>query len=349
MSLDAHVVLTLGSLELDASIQVRTGETVGILGPNGAGKTTLLRALAGLAPIARGRVVLDDTVLDDGAHAFVPTEQRAIGVVFQDYLLFPYLSALDNVAFGLRCHGLGRRAARARARQWLSTVGLADHATDRPGALSGGQAQRVALARALASAPRMLLLDEPLAALDRSTRADLRRRLRTHLGSFDGVRLLVTHDPLEAATLTDRIVILEDGRVTQTGTFAEIAARPRSRYAAELVGVNLLAGTARGTRLALGSGAEVVVPSGAAGPALAVIHPHSVVVHRAQPTSSARNAWPGTVESIDLDGDRARVRIVGAVTLVAEITGAARADLELEPGVTVWTSVKATDITVFAQ
>ncbi len=177
----------------------------------------------------------------------------------------------------------------------------------------------------------------------------MQRELRTHLGSFDGVRLLVTHDPLEAAALADRLVILEEGRVTQTGTFAEIAARPRSRYAADLVGVNLLAGTARGNRLVLDSGAEVVVPAGTTGRALAVIHPHSVVMHRAQPASSARNAWAGTVESIDLAGDRARVRIVGPVTLVAEITGAARDDLGLEPGVAVWASVKATDIAVSGQ
>ena len=349
MSLDARVTVRLGALDLDATVRVAPGETVAILGPNGAGKTTFLRALAGLSPLDAGRIELDGTILDDAGRVFVTPERRSIGVVFQDYLLFPHLSAVENVAFGLRSRGMARTAARLRARRFLETVGLGDHADSRPAELSGGQAQRVALARALATDPRLLLLDEPLAALDRSARTEVQRELRSHLRSFDGVRLLVTHDPLEAAALADHLVILEDGRITQTGTFAAIASRPRSRYGAELVGVNLLSGTAHGDGLTLASGAELVVPDGIAGPALAVIHPHSVALHLQRPAGSARNAWPGVVDTVDLAGDRARVRISGPVTLVAEITAAARADLAVEPGTAVWASVKATDITVFPE
>ncbi|HVN85031.1 MAG TPA: ATP-binding cassette domain-containing protein, partial [Candidatus Binatia bacterium] len=182
MSLAASVRVVLGMLDLRVNVQVGDGEVVAVLGPNGAGKTTLLRALAGLLPLDEGRVVLGDVILEDvAARTFVPPERRPIGVVFQDYLLFPHLSALDNVAFGLRCGGLGRSEARRRAFEWLERVGLAQQSALKPAALSGGQAQRVALARALAVGPRLLLLDEPLSALDIRTRADLRRDLRRHL------------------------------------------------------------------------------------------------------------------------------------------------------------------------
>src|SRR5262245_24810867 len=198
MSLEASVRLRRGTFELDVALAVEAGETAAILGPNGCGKTTLLHALAGLVPLDEGRVTLDGVVMEDAARGIaVATEQRPIAVVFQNQLLFPHMSALDNVAFGLRCHGRPRAEARRVARQWLESMGLADHARARPDALSGGQGQRVALARALAVEPRMLLLDEPLAAVDVQGRAELRRDLRRHLASFGGVRLLVTHDPLE--------------------------------------------------------------------------------------------------------------------------------------------------------
>lgn len=255
MSLEAHVSVTLGALDLDVALEVATGEVVAVVGPNGAGKTTLLRALAGLVPLAGGRVVLDGAVLEDpSTGAWVPTEQRPIGYVFQDYLLFPHLSVLENVAFGLRCRGTDRRGARTTAQSWLERLDLADHAGDRPGALSGGQAQRVALARALATRPRLLLLDEPLAALDAATRLDVRAHLRRHLSTFDGARLLVTHDPVEAMVLADRLVVVEAGRVVQTGTPTEISRRPRSPYVARLVGLNLLRGRGRGGRIRLVGG-----------------------------------------------------------------------------------------------
>ena len=347
MSLDATIGLQLGSLELDASLTAGEGETVAILGPNGAGKTTLLRALAGLVPIDRGRITLNDVVLDDAADCFVPPERRPIGVVFQDYLLFPHLSVVENVAFGLRSRGTARSAARHTASEALARVGLADRADAKPRELSGGQAQRVALARAVATEPRLLLLDEPLAALDQTARGAVRRDLRDQLAMFPGVRLLVTHDPLDAAVLADRLVILEDGRVVQTGRFAEISARPRSRYVADLVGVNLLHGVAHQDHIELASGARLAAPDAGTGNVLAVIHPRSVALHRQAPTGSPRNLSSGHVRTVELLGDRVRVRIDGPMPLIAEITPAALAELGLTEGEPVWTAVKATEVTVF--
>jgi molybdate transport system ATP-binding protein len=347
MTLTAEVGVGLGSFDLAVALDAGIGETVAILGPNGAGKTTLLRALAGLIPLERGRIVLDDVVLDDGAHTFVVPERRPVGIVFQDYLLFPHLSALDNVAFGPRSRGARRGDARAIAARWLGVVGLADRARDKPGTLSGGQAQRVALARALATEPRLLLLDEPLAALDQRARGAVRRDLRARLRDFAGTRVLVTHDPLDAAALADRLVILEEGLVTQTGTFAEVAARPRSDYVAELVGVNLLRGRVAGDHVSLDGGGELVAPAAGTGPVLAVFHPHAVVLQTNRPTGSARNVWAGTVAGIELLGERVRVRVAGTVPLVAEITPAALHELALDEGAPVFAAVKATEVTVF--
>jgi molybdate transport system ATP-binding protein len=345
VTLDAHVRVRLGALDLDVELRAAAGETVALLGPNGAGKTTVLRALSGLVPIDAGRIELDGTVLDDGDRVFVPPDHRPVGVVFQDYVLFPHLSALDNVAFGLRAHGVRRSEARRVAAYWLTTVGLADHVGRRPGALSGGQAQRVALARALAVSPRLLVLDEPLAALDQQARAAVRRDLRDRMRAFDGVRILVTHDPVDAATLADRLVVLEAGRVVQSGTLAEVTARPRSAWVAELVGVNLLTGTAVGDRVVLDGGGELVVASTASGPVVAVVHPHAVTLFASPPNGSARNVWRGTVESVEPVGDRVRVRIAGVVPLTAEITPASLAELGLAPGADVWAAVKATEVT----
>ena len=348
MSLEARVELLVGELALDVELAVATGELVVLLGPNGAGKTTLLRALAGLVPLDRGRVVLDGKVLEDAeAGEWVATEHRPIGFVFQDYLLFPHLSALENVAFGLRARGLPKVEARRRAAAWLERVGLAAHATSRPRALSGGQAQRVALARAMVGQPRLLLLDEPLAALDAATRTEVRRDLRRHLASFDGTRLLVTHDPLEAIALADRLVVLEGGRVTQTGTPAQVSARPRSRYVAELVGVNLFRGRADAGQVELGGGGVLVTAGDHHGEVFAAIHPHAVALHRHRPEGTPRNVWAGTADTLDVLGDRVRVRVTGSVPIVAEVTPAAAGELRLADGGPVWASVKATEVTVY--
>jgi molybdate transport system ATP-binding protein len=348
VSLDAAVRLSLGALALDIGVTIEEGEVVALLGPNGAGKTTLLRALAGLVPLGAGHVRLDGRVLEDAATGeFIPTERRPIGVVFQDYLLFPHLTVVDNVAFGLRSRGTGRRVAREKAAQWLDRVGLGGYASAKPAELSGGQRQRVALARALASDPRLLLLDEPLSALDVTTRAELRRDLRRHLASFPGLRLVVTHDPLEAAALADRLVVIEHGRLVQTGTPAEVTERPRSQYVADLVGVNLLKGQADHGLVRLPGGPVVAAAGAESGEVFAVIHPRAVAVHRQRPEGSPRNVWPGRASGIELIGDRVRVRIDGDVRVVAEVTTAALKELELGDGGEVWLSFKATDVGVY--
>ena len=343
MMLDARVEVALATFRLDVNVDAATGETVVVLGPNGAGKTTLLRVLAGLEALDAGRVTIDGAVLDDPvAGAWVPAERRPIGFVFQDHALFPHLSALDNVAFGLRARGVRRPDARRRAQAWLERVGVTGHAAARPRALSGGQAQRVALARALVVEPRVLLLDEPLAALDASARIDTRRELRRHLDAHDGGRVVVTHDPVDAMTLGDRVVVLERGRVVQSGTLTDLRERPRSRYVADLVGVNLYRGVADGGRIRLAERGELVATGDAHGDVFAVVHPRAVALHRREPEGTPRNVWAGTVDHLDVEGDRIRVIVAGPVAVTAEVTPAAVTELGLTAGTAVWASVKAT-------
>ncbi len=351
MSLDARLGVTVGDFDLDVDLEIAPGEVLAILGPNGAGKSTIVRALAGLIGLDHGHIEMDGAVIDDPATGvFVVPERRSVGVVFQDYLLFEHLSALDNVAFGLRARSRRRSEARDAARVALARVGIADLADRRPGQLSGGQAQRVALARALAISPRLLLMDEPLAALDAATRVAVRRDLKANLDSLDAMRILVTHDPVDAHALADRIMIVEAGRVVQTGTLAEITARPRSPYVAQLVGVNLISGTVTDGVLRTDTGARIVLADAADGSAYAVIHPHSITVTRDAPQStSARNIWPGTITGIDRVGDRARLALEGALPLTAEVTMRAVDEMGLGVGDRVHATVKATDIDLQAQ
>jgi molybdate transport system ATP-binding protein len=339
--LDAHVRVELGTLTLDVDVQAAAGETLVVIGPNGAGKTTLLRALAGLLP-STGWIRLDGVDIGD-----LSAESRPIGYVFQDHVLFPHLTARENVAFGLRSRGVRRGPARASADAWLARVGLAEHARARPGALSGGQSQRVALARALAVAPRLLLLDEPLSALDATTRASTRRDLVRHLADHDGVRIVVTHDPVDALALGDRLIVLEGGGVVQEGTVDEIRVRPRSRYVADLVGVNLFRGRATGGIVSLAGGAALVAAEAIDGDVFAVVAPSAVALHRSHPEGTPRNVWHGTVTSLDHEGDRVRVTIDGEVPLSADVTPSAVGALGLVDGVEVWASVKATEVAVY--
>ena len=346
-ALHATVAVVRDGFDLDVSLDAESGHTVAVLGPNGAGKTTLLSALAGLVPLDRGSVVLGGDVLDDapgGVH--VKPEDRPVGVMFQDGLLFPHLSALDNVAFGLRARGTRKPEARRAAGEWLERVGVAHRATARPSALSGGEAQRVALARALVTDPALLLLDEPMSALDVAVRAEVRRDLLRHLASFPGVRVLVTHDPLEAAALAERLVVLEAGRVVQTGTPADLAARPRTQYVATLAGTNLFRGTGRGREIEVGT--HVLVSATAlAGDVLAVVHPRAVALSVVHPEGSPRNVWQGVVDSVDVADDRCRVRVGGPLPIVAEVTAGSAAALDLVAGRSVWVSVKATEVDVY--
>jgi len=346
--LDCSIRHQLGALELAVDLSVGE-EIVAILGPNGAGKTTLLRILAGLEPIDDGHVTVDDTVWDDPARkAFVTPEKRPVGMVFQDYLLFPFLTARENVAFPLRSRGVAKRDARARADAWLARVDLADRGDVRPRELSGGQAQRVALARALVSEPRLLLLDEPLAALDAGARIEIRRELRKHLADAPGARLIVTHDAVDASVLADRVVVLEGGRVAQEGTMAEIALHPRSEYVADLVGLNFFRGTARDGTVTLDDGGVIVVADHAvAGPVYVAFHPRAVTLSLRAPEGSVRNRWSGAVADIDTHADRVRVGVHGPVPLAAEVTPEAARELQLEPGRLVVASVKATEVRVY--
>lgn len=351
-ALVAAVLVRRGAFGLDVTCRVDRGETLAVLGPNGAGKSTLLAVIAGLLPLDHGRVVIDGVLCDDGGSTFVPPERRRVGVVFQDYLLFPHMNVVDNVAFGLRARGVRRAVARARAAEALERFGLGDRLRARPDELSGGQAQRVALARAIVADPRVLLLDEPLAALDQETRVKVRRELGVHLRRFAGGRVLVTHDPLDAAALADRLVIIEDGAVVQEGTFADVAAHPRSTYIAELVGMNLWRGHVRGDRVVLDGGEELVagaVTSTAwpSGEVFAVVAPHAVALHRERPAGSPRNVFGGVVAAVEPRGERARVQLSGRVSVAAEVTWDSVRALGLASGVPVFAAIKATEVTVY--
>jgi molybdate transport system ATP-binding protein len=348
VSLEAALRADLGSLQLEVDVSVGTGELVAVLGPNGAGKTTFLRAVAGLVPLTEGRVVLDGEILEDArAGVRVPVEKRSIGFVFQDYLLFPHLSALENIAFGLRARGSARAEARAAALNWLEQMGLGWHSDSRPGALSGGQAQRVALARALAIRPRLLLLDEPLAALDAGARVEMRRNLLAQLRAFEGTRILVTHDPIEALSLADRVVVIEDGGVAQCGSPDELRERPRTNYVANLVGANLFRGNARGHRVTLSTGGELTIAQSHTGAVFAVVHPRAVALYKQRPEGTPRNIWSGVIDGLEQFDDRVRVRVSGDVPVVAEITPSAVSALELAEGTNVWVSIKASELTVY--
>ncbi len=352
------LVVHRDTVSLDVELAVAPGEVLGLIGPNGAGKSTLLRALAGLVALDGGRTALGRQVLDDpAAGTRIAPEQRPVGFVFQDLRLFPHLSALENVAFGLRARGAGRAEARRTAARWLSRVGLADRTGSRPGQLSGGQAQRVALARALASDPGLLLLDEPLSALDAATRAEVRRDLRGHLSAFAGPTIVVTHDPVDALTLTDRLVVLAEGQVIQHGTPVEVAARPRSAWVADLLGVSLLPGLLRAggevrldqvdrTLTIAGTGAGPDAPR-AGEEVYVAVRPRAVALHRSRPGGSPRNVWGATIAGIETDADRVRVQTAGPAPVTAEITLAALADLALTVGDQVWLAVKATELDVY--
>ncbi|MEW6060189.1 MAG: ABC transporter ATP-binding protein [Actinomycetota bacterium] len=356
MSLRVDVRARRGTFIVEAAFHAEPGRTLALLGPNGAGKSTLVDVLAGLLPPEAGTVTLEAITLDDAtAGTHTDPEARPVGVVFQGLLLFPHLSAAENVAFPLRARGIPRQEALRRATELLADLGLADRVSARPRDLSGGEAQRVALARALAAEPRLLLLDEPLSALDVRSRTQIRALLRRTLVEFPGVRLLVTHDPVEAMTLADRLVLLEDGRVTQAGTAQEVRAAPRTRYAADLVGVNFFEG--RLERLDPGAG-RIAAPEGdvvVAWPhdigtegesVIGILRPADVALHVQEPEGSARNVLRGPISQIAIEGERARIHVDSSPPVVAEVTLGSVARLGLHEGSDAWASFKAVEVRV---
>jgi molybdopterin-binding protein len=332
----ASVTVRAGSFTVAADLAVAPGEVVAVVGPNGAGKTTLLRGLAGLAP-ATGSVVVAHRELTG-----VPPERRRVGWVGQGAALLPHLTAAGNVGYGLP--RAGRRDA---VRGALAALGVEDLAGRRPSALSGGQAARVALARALVRRPDLVLLDEPMAALDAQTRTEVRQVLRSALAGGPAPALVVTHDPVDALAVADRVVVLEAGRVVQDASVGEVARRPATTWAARLMGLNAWEGVSDGEALVVG-GARVLpadpLPDGQAG--LALLAPSAVALHRVEPEGSARNRWSGPVVGVTSLGGRVRVELGGALPLVAEVTPAAAAELGLADGGVLWASAKAVEVGV---
>ncbi|QUG99922.1 ATP-binding cassette domain-containing protein [Saccharopolyspora erythraea] len=381
MSLRADIEVRRDEFALTAELAVAPGRVLAVLGPNGAGKSTLLSALSGLLTPDRGRIELGGHLwLDTERRVRVPTHRRGVGLLAQNALLFPYLTALENVAFGPRASGVGKAEARRTAAHWLSEVDAAELADRKPGQLSGGQAQRVALARALAADPKLLLLDEPLAALDIDAAPAMRGLLHRVLRRQQRPTVLVTHDVLDAVVLADELVVLLDGRIVEAGPTRQVLSRPKEAFTARIAGLNLLPGVAAdgGLELVGGTTASVAVEPGDAGaggpeapgaagqggatvalhgrvaepleagePAAAVFAPSAVAVHRDRPYGSPRNTIPVRLTGLEPRGDVVRVR--GAVRdcpLAADVTPAAVADLSLVPGDEVWFVVKAAEVAI---
>jgi len=347
MTVVADFTTSRATFTLAFAATIEPGSVVAVIGPNGAGKSTLLRALAGLQGVDTGQVSIGGAVVVDG-DVFVPPQGRSVGVVFQDYALFPHLSVLENVAFGPRSRGVSRDDARRRASLALDSLDIGVLAARKPSGLSGGQAQRVALARALVTEPQLLLLDEPLAALDVETREAVRTELDMALARFAGCTVLVTHDPLDALLLADRIIVLEDGRIVQDAPPQELARRPMTPWVAALMGVTLLRGTAADGVLTVDDGGILhLADHDIHGRALAVVRPEAVTVHRHRPEGSARNCWQGTVSSLQPARERVRLLIDGEPSMIATVTPAAVAELGLTRGTHVWLSLKAVDVDVY--
>jgi molybdate transport system ATP-binding protein len=333
-TLDVDVTHPLRAFSLEVALSVGRG-TIALVGPSGAGKTTVLRAVAGLTHPERGRVSLGTTVWFDSERKIdLPPERRSVGLVFQEYALFPHMTVRENVAFG----------GRARVEELLDWLGLAELAKVRPDELSGGERQRVALARALARNPSVLLLDEPLTALDAHTRGRVRGELRELLAELSLPTLLVTHDFQDAAALAERIGVIVEGRIVQEGTATELVAAPASPFVADFTGGNLLPGRARATgdgltEVTLGDGTRIFSTDALEGAVGAVVYPWDVALARSMPLDSARNHVTAPIASMVPVANRVRVR-VGPLT--AEITAASAERLALRPGERVVATFKAT-------
>jgi len=345
--LSADFVVRRPRHTLEVALDAEPGDVIAVIGPNGAGKSTMVRALAGLVPITAGSIACRGTEWDNGSGSPLAVQRRNVGMVFQDQLLFPHLDALDNAAFGPRSRGAGRHESRRVAQGWLDRLGVGHLATRRPSRLSGGQAQRVAIARALAGEPAVLLLDEPMASLDVGVAMELRFEMARHLADFGGVAILVTHDAIDTMTVATRVVVLDEGRVAQEGTPAEVSQQPRTEHVARLVGLNALRGHSAGTVVRLADGAALVTTTPYDGEVFASFRPSAVILSLDEPVSSARNRWPGTVRTLVPHGEAVRVHLDAGRALVADVTPTSAAAMSLVPGRRVWAAVKATEVEVY--
>nr|WP_296770556.1 ATP-binding cassette domain-containing protein [Rhodococcus sp. (in: high G+C Gram-positive bacteria)] len=346
-----ELAATIDARDISFELDVADGEVVAVLGPNGAGKSTLLSLVAGLLRPDTGRILLGETTVTDTRDGtFVPAHARGVATLTQKALLFPHLSAEANVAFSPRCRGVDRRAAREIARTWLTAVDALELADRRPAQLSGGQGQRIALARALAADPQVLLLDEPMSALDVGTAPAMRRLLRTVLGEQKRTAVIVTHDLLDALALADTVVVIDGGRIVERGRTTEVLTSPRSAFAARIAGVNLIAGAADTTaRLSTPWGVTVHGHGDTAGgAAVAVFSPAAVAVHLEPPHASPRNVFETTIAEMDVHGATVRLRGQdnpdGSPGLAADVTPAAVAELDLEPGRRVYFVIKSQEV-----
>jgi molybdate transport system ATP-binding protein len=340
----------LHARRLDISMHLGDGERVAILGPNGAGKSSTLAILAGLLRPDRGRAELDGNLLFDidasGSGSWSPPHTRGIALMAQEALLFPHLSARDNVAFGPRSSGQRLRAAQATASRWLAEVDAAEFADHKPSQLSGGQAQRVAIARALAAEPRLLLLDEPLAALDVGAAPMLRQVLRRVLAERSAI--IVTHDVLDALVLAQRVVVVDKGRIVESGPTRDVLKHPRTPFTARIAGLNMVAGHADGSAVRQADGQVIEGISSthlAAGTAaIAVFSPSAVAIFTDPPHGSPRNVIAVTITELEPRDELIRVR---ADDLSADVTAPAVAELDLTPGRRVFFAVKASGVAIY--
>ncbi|GAA1487456.1 sulfate/molybdate ABC transporter ATP-binding protein [Brachybacterium sacelli] len=340
---------TVPARGLDVELEVAAGETLALVGPNGAGKSTILSLIAGTLHPAAGRIVLDGRVLT-GPGTRVPPNARAVTTLSQDPVLFPHLSARGNIMFGLRAHGMPRRRAREEADRWLEVIGLPELAARRPAQLSGGQAQRIAVARALAAEPRLLLLDEPMAALDVDVAPALRELLRRVLAARSAI--VVSHDVLDAVTLADRVAVVEAGRIVEQGPAREVLARPQAAFTARLAGMNLLTGVWDGRAMGLGEDAAAGSLSGrpvrpliAGTTVRATVRPSQVrLVDGAEPRSPGSTVLSRTLTGLEPFGDMVRAR---AGALAADLTPQQMAGRSLRPGDTVRFLLEEQDVSIY--
>ena len=354
--LDLQVAKRLGELALEARMVVADHSVMVLVGESGSGKTTLLRLLAGLIDPDHGRIVVDDQIwFETGPGRSLAAARRPVGFVAQDYALFPHLDVAGNVGFGLRALGVAAKQIGARVAEALERLGIAALARRRPHQLSGGQQQRVAIARALVLEPRLLLLDEPLSALDAQARRAIRGELRRLLVELPCSTLYVTHSPAEALAFGERITVLEAGRVSQQGSREDLMRHPRSAYVAEFLGVNFfkgsrVAGSAEGvTRIALPHGELWIAGAAVDGEAAALVHPREITLSLERPGGTARNVFAGAIEELMPEppaGELVRVSLASSPPLIAEVTRAAVEALGLRPGMQVFASFKAASVVV---